>query len=91
MTAVPAGHRCARGAAPPVAVAFCPSPPLLLPAVEVRPDDGTTALRGACAAAVAEMLAVRPEVVVVVGDGAAPGVRFGAGDAGGPARLRRRT
>jgi hypothetical protein len=28
------------------------------------------------------MLAVLPEVVVVVGDGAAPGVRFGAGDGG---------
>jgi hypothetical protein len=28
------------------------------------------------------MLAARPEVVVVVGDGAAPGIRFGPGDAG---------
>ena len=64
------------------AVAFCPAPPLLLPAVEVRPDAATTALRLACAAAVAEMLAARPEVVVVVADGAAPGERFGAGDVG---------
>ena len=65
-----------------MAVAFCPAPPLLVPAVEVRPDPGTTALRAACAAAVADLLAVRPEVVVVVGDGAGPGQRFGAGDVG---------
>jgi hypothetical protein len=77
----PEGH--ARGAvAVPVAVAFCPPPPLLLPAVEGRPADDTVALRRACTEAVAEMLAVRPEVVVVVGDGAAPGVLFGPGDAG---------
>jgi len=57
-------------------------PPLLLPAVEVRPDAATTALRRACAAAVAEMLVVRPRVVVVVAPGAGPGERFGAGDAG---------
>jgi hypothetical protein len=63
-------------------VTFCPAPPLLLPAVEVRADDGTTALREACAAAVADMLAVLPKVVVVVADGAAAGERFGAGDVG---------
>jgi hypothetical protein len=63
-------------------VAFCPAPPLLLPAVEVRADVATTALRAACATAVAEMLAVGPDVVVVVGECASPGVRFGAGDAG---------
>jgi hypothetical protein len=66
-----------------LAVAFCPSPPLLLPAVEGRPDADTSSLRAACAAAVTAMLAVRPEVVVVVGDGAGPGERFGPGDAGG--------
>jgi hypothetical protein len=65
-----------------VAVAFCPSPPLLLPAVEGRAAAETVALRRACAEAVAAMLAVRPEVVVVVGDGAPAGVRFGAGDRG---------
>jgi hypothetical protein len=54
----------------------------LLPAVEVREDPSTAALRAACAAAVADMLAVRPEVVVVVGDGATPGERYGTGDAG---------
>jgi hypothetical protein len=55
---------------------------LLLPAVEGRADGGTATLREACAEAVAAMLAVRPEVVVVVGGGGPDGVRFGAGDAG---------
>ncbi|MCW2699672.1 MAG: uncharacterized protein JWQ45_1207, partial [Blastococcus sp.] len=64
------------------AVAFCPSPPLLLPAVEGRAEPPTRLLRGACAEAVAAMLAIRPEVVVVVGAGAAEGERFGTGDAG---------
>ncbi|SFE59452.1 hypothetical protein [Blastococcus tunisiensis] len=70
------------GARASVAVAFCPAPPLLLPPVEGRADESTTALRSACAAAVAELLAVRPEVVVVVGEGAPPGPRLGPGDAG---------
>ena len=79
MIAVPAG--------PPaddrrLAVAFCPSPPLLLPVVEGRATAETADLRRACAEAVAAMLAVRPEVVVVVGAGGEPGIRFGAGDAG---------
>jgi hypothetical protein len=65
-----------------VAVAFCPAPPLLVPAVEGRAAPETAELRRACAQAVAAMLAVQPEVVVVVGDGGPPGVRFGAGDAG---------
>jgi hypothetical protein len=81
VSAVPEGSppRAARAWA---AVAFCPAPPLLLPAVEVRADAATTTLRAACAAAVGEMLAVRPEVVVVVGEDASPGERFGAGDVG---------
>jgi hypothetical protein len=65
-----------------VAVAFCPSAPLLLPAVEGRPAAETVALRRACAEAVAAMLAVRPEIVLVAGDGGPAGVRFGAGDRG---------
>jgi hypothetical protein len=71
-------------AVPPsaVAVAFCPAPPILLPTVEGRPAPETTALRQACAEALAGMLAVRPDVVVVVGGGAAPGERFGKGDIG---------
>jgi hypothetical protein len=72
----------ARPASTAVAVAFCPSPPLLLPAVEGRAAAETTALRRACAQAVAAMLEVQPEVVVVVGEGGPAGVRFGAGDAG---------
>lgn len=65
-----------------VGVAFCPAPPLLLPAVEGRPGAETTALRRACATALGALLAVRPDVVVVVGAGTAPGERFGPGDAG---------
>ncbi|HWN29015.1 MAG TPA: hypothetical protein VNP37_18775, partial [Actinomycetospora sp.] len=64
MTAVPAGPPLP-GARASVAVAFCPAPPLLHPAVEVRADDATTALREACALAVSDLLAAGPEVVVV--------------------------
>ncbi len=81
MTADPAGAP-ARPDPAAAAVAFCPSPPLLLPAREGRAAAETAGLRRACADAVAAMLAVRPEVVVVVGDGGPPGVRFGPGDAG---------
>jgi len=72
----------ARTARATVAVAFCPSPPLLHPAVEGRAEPATDELRRACADAVGRMLAQRPEVVLVVGNGAAPGVRFAAGDRG---------
>lgn len=65
-----------------VTVAFCPAPPLLVPAVEGPPDADTAALRSACADAVAAMLAFGPEVVVVAGAGAPAGLRFGDGDAG---------
>ncbi len=64
------------------AVAFCPAPPLLLPAVEGRPDAATTAVRRACAQAVSTLLAVRPDLVVVVGGDPAVGERLGPGDAG---------
>ena len=67
---------------PSAAVAFCPCPPLLLPAVEGRPAPETVALRAACADAVTALLAAAPDVVVVVGPGAAPGERFGSGDGG---------
>jgi len=72
----------ARNTRATVAVAFCPSPPLLLPGVEGRAEPATEELRRACADAVERMLAQRPAVVVVVGEGAAPGVRFGSGDHG---------
>jgi hypothetical protein len=81
VTAAPAGR-------PPgspggaVAVAFCPSPPLLLPVVAGRAVAETAALRRACREAVEAVLAVRPEVVVVVGNGVPDGVRYGQGDAG---------
>jgi hypothetical protein len=63
-------------------VAFCPSPPLLHPAVAGRAQSDTAALRRACREAMEAVLAVRPEVVVVVGDGVPCGVRYGQGDAG---------
>jgi hypothetical protein len=63
-----------------VAVAFCPSPPLLVPEVEGREAAETAEVRRACHEAVERMLAQRPEVVLVVGGGAGPGVRFGPGD-----------
>ena len=81
MTAAP-DQSPARNARATVAVAFCPSPPLLLPAVEGRAEAATAELRRACAEAVERVLAHRPGVVVVVGEGAAPGARFGAGDRG---------
>src|SRR4051794_5862584 len=81
VTAVPGGLWAAP-APVAVALAFCPSAPLLLPVVEGRPAEETSALRRACDEAVAAMLAVAPGVVVVVADGAAPGVCFGSGDVG---------
>ncbi|SDH10923.1 hypothetical protein [Klenkia brasiliensis] len=63
-----------------VAVAFCPHPPLLLPPVEGAPGVETDQLRVACGEAVQTVLGLRPDVVLVVGEGPA-GVRYGAGDA----------
>ncbi|MBB3678308.1 hypothetical protein FHX36_004097 [Modestobacter versicolor] len=65
----------------PVTVAFCPQPPLLLPAVAGVPSTALSLVWAAVDAAVQTVLEDRPEVVVVVGDGA-DGVRFGPGDAG---------
>ncbi|SDX76422.1 hypothetical protein SAMN05661080_01119 [Modestobacter sp. DSM 44400] len=62
-------------------VAFCPQPPLLVPAVAGAPSDAVSALRAAVTRTVQSMLDEMPEVVVVVGNGA-PHVRFGPGDAG---------
>jgi hypothetical protein len=61
-------------------VAFCPSAPLLVPAVEGSPAPETTELRRACLAAVAAMLAGGPDCVVVVAGGAPVGARYGTGD-----------
>ncbi|SET18365.1 hypothetical protein [Geodermatophilus poikilotrophus] len=71
----------ARSRATPSAVAFCPCPPLLVPAVAGRAAADTATLRAACATAVDAVLATGPEVVVVVGGEAACG-RFGDGDGG---------
>ena len=77
MSSVPA----APSRAIPPAVAFCPCPPLLVPAVAGRAAEDTAALRAACATAVGTVLATRPEVVVVVG-GEGGCARFGDGDGG---------
>ncbi|MCZ2807659.1 hypothetical protein O2W18_21340 [Modestobacter sp. VKM Ac-2983] len=66
---------------PPLTVAFCPQSPLVLPAVAGAPTPALSVLRTAVSAAVQTVLADRPEVVVVVGEGA-DGLRFGPGDAG---------
>jgi hypothetical protein len=82
VSAAPAGHPSGSpGGA--VSVAFCPSPPLLLPAVAGSASSETAPLRRACRDAVEALLARRPEVVVVVGEGVPDGVRYGQGDAGG--------
>ena len=62
-------------------MAFCPQPPLLLPAVAGTPSVELGELRAAVSAAVQTLLEEGPEVVVVVGHGA-DGERFGPGDAG---------
>ncbi len=64
----------------PVQVAFCPCPPLLLPQVAGRAAADTAVLRAACADAVDALLAVRPEVVVLVAPDAEG--RYGPGDGG---------
>jgi hypothetical protein len=77
----PSGPAASAVRAHVVSVVFCPTPPLLLPEVEGRESAETAELRAACTRAVAAMTSAAPEIVVVVGDGAAPGARFGAGDA----------
>lgn len=54
---------------PPLAVAFCPGPPLLVPAVGVGADEALIALRVTCAAAVASLIGAGRAVVVVLGAG----------------------
>jgi hypothetical protein len=62
-------------------VAFCPQPPLLLPAVAGAPNPALSLLRAAVSAAVQTVLTDQPDVVLVVGAGAG-GMRFGPGDVG---------
>ena len=79
MTVQPSPRAGAGG--PPLSIAFCPSTPLLVPAVAGRAAADTDALRRACSRAVAAVLASRPSTVVVVGAGK-PGMRYGPGDVG---------
>ena len=65
----------------PVTVAFCPQPPLLLPAVTGVHSADLGVLRAAVSAAVQAVLQDGPDVVIVLGTGA-EGVRFGPGDVG---------
>ncbi|HTZ45271.1 MAG TPA: hypothetical protein VMB79_15535, partial [Jatrophihabitans sp.] len=50
-----------------VGVASCPQPPLLLPGLTGAPVPEVERLRGACTAAVRDLLGGRPAEVVIVG------------------------
>ncbi|MEP6695346.1 MAG: hypothetical protein ABJA34_00555 [Pseudonocardiales bacterium] len=64
-----------------VAVAVCPHPPLLVPAVAAGAAPELASLRSACATAIGRLSATAADVVVLVG--AAPTVRwYNRGDAG---------
>ncbi|MCO7219310.1 hypothetical protein NH342_05745, partial [Klenkia sp. PcliD-1-E] len=63
-----------------IAVAFCPHPAVLLPRVPVPAGTATDRLRVACGEALQTVLGLRPDALLVVGDGPA-GVRYGPGDA----------
>ncbi len=51
----------------PAVVAFCPSPPLLVPAVGVGHDEELDELRNRCHEAVSDLLKADPSHVVVLG------------------------
>ena len=57
-----------------VAAAVCPCPPLLVPEVAAGAAAELEPLRAACTAAVAELVAAGPELIVVVGTGSEPEV-----------------
>jgi hypothetical protein len=80
VTVDPPGRAAARR--PATAVAFVPSTPLLVPEVAGRAAADLAGLRTAVHDAVGAMLAIRPEVVVVVGPDGHDGVRYGPGDGG---------
>lgn len=63
------------------AVAFCPSPPLLVPELAAGAAGELDPLRAACREAVRRLLAARPDQVVVIGTGSAGG-RFPPGTTG---------
>ena len=63
------------------AVAFCPSPPLLVPELAAGAAGELDPLRAACREAVRRLLAARPDEVVVIGTGPGGG-RFPPGTTG---------
>ncbi|MEU4775119.1 hypothetical protein [Micromonospora sp. NPDC023644] len=66
---------------PLVAAAVCPHPPLIVPELAGAAAPELDELRAACDAAVAGLLAARPEVIVLVGGGPET-TRFNAADRG---------
>ncbi len=68
-----------------VSAAVCPHPPLLVPELAGRDTDGLATLRGACLDAVDSLRAAEPDLLVVVGAGAASAT-YGAGAQGSFAR-----
>jgi hypothetical protein len=63
------------------AIAFCPSPPLLVPELAAGAAGELDPLRAACREAVRRLLAARPDEVVVIGTGSGGG-RFPPGTTG---------
>jgi hypothetical protein len=63
------------------AIAFCPSPPLLVPELAAGAAGELDPLRAACRQAVGRLLATRPAEVVVIGTGPGGG-RFPPGTTG---------
>jgi hypothetical protein len=63
------------------AIAFCPSPPLLVPELAAGAAGELDPLRAACREAVGRLLAARPDEVVVIGTGSTGG-RFPPGTTG---------
>jgi hypothetical protein len=55
------------------AIAFCPSPPLLVPELAAGAAAELDPLRAACREAVRRLLAARPDEIVVIGTGAQTG------------------
>lgn len=64
-----------------VALAFCPAPPLLAPALAGGAAGELDGLRQACRTAVGRLLGARPDRVVVLGPGPVT-ARYGPGSAG---------
>src|SRR6185369_7620920 len=63
------------------AIAFCPSPPLLVPELAAGAAGELDPLRAACREAVRRLLAGRPDQVIVIGTGSGGG-RFPPGSTG---------